>query len=392
MRAQPSLPRFSGDLLSASEQEIYNFFKSVLVSTYIKKYPGPNVQEEIYSLVRWQQDSIYDMAASIADASEEKQTLFKQNLQSLIEFVSDERTMKCYLIMSLGHDDHELFSEYLKIIGDCDSFIPKDLMPNYDKLVLHRVLLKNVSENFYKVLQDHGVKNFAPRIPQDGNTPILWATANAHNLSVINFLKFCHANGLDAGINLQDFYPELGNTVLHLAVAKDYLDKDSSDNPTDASNLELVKTLIACGADPNIKNAYHAYTALDIAVFKGSKEMVEEICNSSKLTAETIERSMQWLRAIKPKDLADVDFKPSVSAIIADENKDILIDEILRNTCGGKFFRAPDVEGYSKENIEALAAILERAAQKVIPSDMPEPLSAAAAAIDQQSVISGPTT
>jgi ankyrin repeat protein len=117
------------------------------------------------------------------------------------------------------------------------------------------------------------------------NTPLMWAIANANNQFAFELLS----KQIDLDINFKS--ERFGTNALHIAIAKDYTNQDSDRKTVGVANHILVEKLITKGANPNIKTS-DGFSALDIAVFRGSEIMVLAIINSPLLNAETILKAL----------------------------------------------------------------------------------------------------
>ena len=117
------------------------------------------------------------------------------------------------------------------------------------------------------------------------NTPLMWAIANANNQFAFELLD----KQIDLDINFKSMH--FGTNALHIAIAKDYTNQDSDRKTVGVANHILVEKLITKGANPNIKTS-DGFSALDIAVFRGSEIMVLAIFNSPLLNAETILKAL----------------------------------------------------------------------------------------------------
>jgi len=129
-----------------------------------------------------------------------------------------------------------------------------------------------------------------------GNTPLIWAIANAKNQFVYTLLnKLKNKNGPTQTKQIVDIdqISKLGTNALHLACAKGYINQDSVGNQVSVPNADLVKILIECEANPNIHSK--GLTALDIVVLRGSIEMVQAILGSPQIEVSTILKAINLI-------------------------------------------------------------------------------------------------
>lgn len=172
------------------------------------------------------------------------------------------------------------FSSYLQLINTADN--------QRRHLALFVAMLGKIQfiDPLIKIWQGcFKVKDNAYKID---NTPLIWAIANAQNLFACELLS----KQIDVDINFKS--ERFGNNALHIAIAKDYIDQDSNKNIVEVPNYILVDRLIKKGANPNIK-ARNGFSALDIAVLRGSENMVLSILKSPHLNIETILKALDHL-------------------------------------------------------------------------------------------------
>ena len=134
-----------------------------------------------------------------------------------------------------------------------------------------------------------------------GNTPLIWSIANGRNQKAVSLLRFSREHLVDLEIDAQD--SSLGNTALHLVVAKGYIDCDGDGNKIANSSLDVVNELLICGADPNIRNQ-QGLTALDLAVIRRDITLIDAIMQSTKLTPETISFATKILKESSSEESA----------------------------------------------------------------------------------------
>lgn len=131
-----------------------------------------------------------------------------------------------------------------------------------------------------------------------GNTPLLWAIANAENETAMAILT--HAAGLDLSKT------GWGYAALHLAIAKGYTDKDSSKRPLSVSNAQLVAKLLELGADVN--QVCNGLTPLMIACVRRDQAMIKAIEARGPLNRDmgpyskiSYDEAIAFLKKITPK-------------------------------------------------------------------------------------------
>ncbi len=129
---------------------------------------------------------------------------------------------------------------------------------------LHQVAKERSPLGFVKVLADCGI-DFNIQ-DEWGNTALLWAIANGNNEMAMEILKH------DQDLNLQG----LGNSALHVTIAKGYKKKTAHKESLSISNLKLVQTLAAAGADPNQKNKM-GLTPLHLACIRRDPGMIKAL-------------------------------------------------------------------------------------------------------------------
>ncbi len=181
-------------------------------------------------------------------------------------------------------------SIYSQFIQDVQNSLINNQDPSFRHFIINAALVGN--SDVIKPLYEAG-EDFSAIDLYFDNTALTWAIANANNQFAYDLLEFAQKNA-DATIAI-NHKTEGYNTALHLAVAKGYLDKDSDNRNVGKSNLELVRNLLKCGADPNITNDINndsGCTALDLAVARRDVEMVQEICNCDILDIPTLEYAL----------------------------------------------------------------------------------------------------
>ncbi|GDX35869.1 hypothetical protein LBMAG18_03800 [Alphaproteobacteria bacterium] len=171
----------------------------------------------------------------------------------------------------------EIFTTYLNVIKKQDSKKPQE------RTLAHIVAIYG-KEKFLEPILEILPTSFGEK-DRIGDTPLISAISKAKNKFAQTLLENMNKYG-NIGILNIDYISNNGNNAIHLACIDSHK-KDSSKGLDEISNAKLVKKLIDVGADPNIISAL-GLSALDVAVLRGSEEMVEAILNSSKIQSSTI--------------------------------------------------------------------------------------------------------
>lgn len=104
-----------------------------------------------------------------------------------------------------------------------------------------------------------------------GNTPLIWAIANANNTYAMEMIRRMEKADLD----LQDT-TIYNNTALHLAVGKGYGARSVHKQKLAFSNAQLVQEMIRWGADVNLCNR-ERNTPLHLACMRRDPEMIRTL-------------------------------------------------------------------------------------------------------------------
>ena len=188
------------------------------------------------------------------------------------------------------------------------------------------------------------------------NTPLLWAIANAKNEFASQLLS--KVEDLDINFKSERFC----NTALHIAVAKDYGDIDSDSHKVGIPNHQLVGELISKGANPNIKTQ-DGYSALDIAVLRGSQQMCKEILASKLLEDDTISKALGHLEEQRDLDETNRLLKTICDPIKAVKDKDISSEnkEAIKKILNDKLQELAPAISLKKALKESIVQVISRA-------------------------------
>ncbi len=130
--------------------------------------------------------------------------------------------------------------------------------------MLHSIAKHGKPLEFVKILNKHKIDFNL----QDNweNTALLWAIANGNNAMANEILDY------DQNLNLKG----LGNTALHLAVAKGYKITTIDGQQLSISNFQLIEKMLKLGADPNLINNL-GYTSLHLACIRRDPDMINAL-------------------------------------------------------------------------------------------------------------------
>jgi ankyrin repeat protein len=159
-------------------------------------------------------------------------------------------------------EDFDSFKNALDKIGD----INHEVDDNFNTPLMLLAKIGWPSE-FVQILADRKADfNVKDQSFAIGNTPLLWAIANANNEMAFELIKHM-THFEDMGF---------GNTALILAIAKGYTDQDSDGKLLTVSNAQLVAALLKKGANPN-QPSKAGMTPLRLAIIRRNPEMVESL-------------------------------------------------------------------------------------------------------------------
>ncbi|CCB91764.1 putative uncharacterized protein [Waddlia chondrophila 2032/99] len=141
--------------------------------------------------------------------------------------------------------------------------------------ILHDLAKFGEPSEFVAIFADNGI-DFNIQDRWD-NTALIWAIANGNNSMASEILNY------PQNLDLKG----LGNSALHLAIAKGYKNRTRDGKPLTISNLQLVQKLVDKGADPNLRNK-NGYTALHLACIRRDAPMIEALLkNGGDLSIQT---------------------------------------------------------------------------------------------------------
>lgn len=134
----------------------------------------------------------------------------------------------------------------------------------------------------------------------NNNTPLHWAIANANNEIAKEMIKLGPLKK-STGVFWLDTQCSRGNTPLHLAVGKGYIDFSRDGEPLTISNYELTQEMLKRGANPNIRN-FKGDSPLHLACARRDVSMI------SLLLSHGADANMKNNDGMVPADLINLPF------------------------------------------------------------------------------------
>lgn len=206
----------------------------------------------------------------------------------------------------INDKDAAAFEEFIKANKDRIN----DTFTLIGGTILHELAVKGKPIEFVAILAQYGANfNVQDKL---GNTPLLWAIANGHNLMASKLIEF------PQNLNLKGF----GNTPLMLVIAKGYKDKTKDGAKVEVSALQIVEALLSRGALPNIPHRDNL-TALHLAYARRDKEM-QRLLLSNKADPRSRDAHGRL-----PHEMAKLPLDEVKSLLAAISNNVYLIDESL---------------------------------------------------------------
>ncbi|MBM3590812.1 MAG: ankyrin repeat domain-containing protein, partial [Alphaproteobacteria bacterium] len=322
--------------------------------------------------------SIYEASSTEAQQSKQKtQSEVQEKLKESKTGLSETRVQTtpqnqpdpntCYQLaldeIKNNPNPGELFEMYLEAIKkDSSKLTDENSVRNLShfaamtgKSSFIAPLIKHLPDSFS--VKDHNEINA-------DNTPLMLSIANDKNQFAFDLLTQTQAPKVDIDIN--HIFEQYGINALHLAVAKDYDDKDSQSNQVGIANHQLVKKLIDCDADPNIQTTKSGLSALDIAVLRGSETMVSAILESKKINSSTILKAIEDID--EPKDDSGSGlcqwFPASQTSTQIQTPKEEATKK-LQQICGGDLFKQLEDGDFSDTKKTNIKELLENKLQEL---------------------------
>jgi ankyrin repeat protein len=150
-----------------------------------------------------------------------------------------------------------------------------------------------------------------------GNTPLMWAIANANNTTAMEIIEQA---GTPEVFNIQDTLSKHNNTALHLAIAKGYKTLSFNREKLNYSNHQLVDWMVKLGADVNIPN-YQGNTPIHLACLRRDLEMLSSLLSSREARLDMTNKNGQT-----PFDLLSENYS-STNQILESTTVPYLLDE-----------------------------------------------------------------
>lgn len=154
----------------------------------------------------------------------------------------------------------------------------------YNKTLFHRLAEKSENTALADIFLDYAKKNAMPNLINEvdtfGNTPLIWAIANANVKMACHIISKCKEN-TEINLNIHDT-DWCQSTALHLAIAKGWDHKDKDEQFLDPMSL-VIQALLENNANPNATDI-NGNTPLHIAMIAGDVNSVTLLIkNGAKL-------------------------------------------------------------------------------------------------------------
>jgi ankyrin repeat protein len=152
-----------------------------------------------------------------------------------------------------------------------------EITPTEQRTLVHTLACKGNPIEMISLFKECGA-DFNIQDTFWGNTPLMWAIANANNeiaLEIINQV------GNTALFNRQDKLSSTGNTALHLLIGKGYETLSAEGQNLTYPNKDLVEQIVKKGGGINIANQ-QGYTALHLACLRRDYTMLTHLLTSQE--------------------------------------------------------------------------------------------------------------
>lgn len=173
----------------------------------------------------------------------------KGNLERIINYYNSRIYRKDgFSVTDKGEDIQELENSVNDAFTKSTNIEDFSFIDSTGGNVLHYIAKYGMPLSSVAVLANNGI-DFYKKDDSFGNTPLIWAVANANNSMASEIIQHAPVESLDVQCNDE-------NTALLLAAAKGYRSqsKSKNNNTLSVSNLQLMEEMLKKGANPNLKN------------------------------------------------------------------------------------------------------------------------------------------
>lgn len=175
----------------------------------------------------------------------------------------DPKKLKDFINRSKSSTPEAIKSEFKQLLEQ--NFDVKRSRADLEDTPLHQIAKFGEPLECLEIIANYGI-DFNTRDIY-GNTPLLWAIANAKNTMALEIIKY------DQNFNIMG-KGLFENAPLHLAVVKGYTTEDKNGKTLNVTNLMIVEKLLEKKANPNLKN-HLGYTPLHYACIRKDYAMIE---------------------------------------------------------------------------------------------------------------------
>lgn len=273
-----------------------------------QKIEDLNDEEKGFDLFEKAQEELSAISTNMEDLKN-VDPLFIQHLNEKLSKVSEESTLwqKDFLDALRNPTTLEAIGD---LFHDNDFYLNQNFTHFFGGSAFHHlakyskyleVLKLALSQDLNYALQDFF-----------GNTPLMWAIANANNGAALMIIKNADSGALNVQCKQQ-------NTALHLAVGKGYTTHSRDGAQLPCSNLQLIDIMILKNVNVNLRNK-EGNTPLHLACLRRDQGMIEALLKAGADVEMRNSAGQTPLDCLSVGyDQAEVVLKKTVSAYLLDK-------------------------------------------------------------------------
>lgn len=246
-------PDFHFDVMEVFQ----NYEKEIIGLLRIVK--DPSIRQDIYI------NAIEDFRTRLMEYTEMLNIVDKVEGTDFNQF-----RIKAYnMIHATKHPSQDQIKQFKELIEHNIKFLN---VPNSCGNIFHALGRWGSPIEFFRCIPANFEIDFGAQDHQVGNTPIMWAIANANNGMAMEMLHRASKND-PRFLSVVDV--KFGhNTALHIVVGKGYRDISKQGQKLEYTNFALLQKMVELGADLNIQNE-HGNTPLHIACVRRDLRMIQ---------------------------------------------------------------------------------------------------------------------